>query len=75
VAWAPRRTHHKEKDNAMAHLLAAVRHVRTSVDVYWPASVIGLGLAASLAWSAMLLYLATGLVENLTVRLVENLTH
>jgi hypothetical protein len=50
----------------MAHLLAAAHHVRTSVEIYWPTAVIGLGLAATLAWTAFLGYVAVGLVESLT---------
>ena len=59
----------------MAHLLAASRHVRTSVHDYWPAWVVGLGIAASLTWTAFLLYLAIGLADSLTVRLLANLPH
>jgi hypothetical protein len=58
----------------MAHVLASVRHVRRSLDIYWPAAAIGLGVAASLAWTTFLGYVALGLVENLAVRLGANLT-
>jgi len=59
----------------MAHLLAAARHVTTSVHNYWPPCVIGLGIAASLTWTAFLFYLAIGLGESLTLRLVPSLPH
>jgi hypothetical protein len=60
----------KNKEKGMAHLLAATRHVRTSVHNYWPAAVIALGIAASLTWTAFLLYVAIGLAESLTMRLL-----
>jgi hypothetical protein len=50
----------------MAHVLAAVDHVRTSFYSHWPAAVIGFGVAASLAWTAFLGYAAVALVESLT---------
>jgi hypothetical protein len=50
----------------MAHLLAAARDMRMSVEIYWPPAVIGLGLVATLAWTAFLGYVAVGLVESST---------
>jgi hypothetical protein len=45
----------------MSHVLAVINHAKTS---YWPAAVIGFGIAASLAWTAFLGYAAVGLVKG-----------
>jgi hypothetical protein len=55
----------------MTYVLAAARQARTTIGTCWPPAVIGLGLAASLAWSAFLGYVALGLATTLTVRLFE----
>ena len=59
----------------MAHMLTAVRHVRTSFDNYWPLAVIGFGLTATVAWTVFLGYFALSLVQRLAIPLVESLTH
>jgi hypothetical protein len=58
----------------MTHVLAAARQARTSLRTYWPPAAIGVGLAASLVWSAFLGYVAIRVVGGLTGRLVEYLS-
>jgi len=49
----------------MSYVLAAARHARTSIGSCWPPAVIGFGLAASLAWSAFLGYVALSATVHL----------
>jgi hypothetical protein len=58
----------------MTYVLAATRHATTSLRTYWPPAAIGIGLAASVVWSAFLGYVAIRVVGGLTGRLVEYLS-
>jgi hypothetical protein len=54
----------------MAHVLAAIRHAKTSFSIHWPGIVVGFGVAASFAWTAFLGYLAIALVKLLMKLLI-----
>jgi hypothetical protein len=49
----------------MAHVLAAIRHAKTSFYIHWPGIAVSFGVVASFAWTAFLGYLAIALVKLL----------
>jgi hypothetical protein len=50
----------------MPQVLAAIHQAKTSFFTYWPAAIIGFGVAASLVWTAFLGYAAVALVKVFT---------